>query len=171
MSAVVKKEKVVTKARDPSLPPRSIRYSLPDLIELIPKPEPGTPQDEWEHKNGWGLKFYRKRWARYAEPSYWTVTRYKPSTHGHKRKVWGVLTWRGQTASTAQHGKPAPAQPHRDDERSITSVNPLSDTVTTANAQAADSAQQQRDTAAHTPRTARLSSSPAHCVSLLVLQV
>jgi hypothetical protein len=102
LSAVAKKEKVVTKARDPSLPPRSIRYSLPDLIELVPKPEPDTPQEDWQHKHGWGLKFYRKRWARYAEPSYWTVTRYKPSTHGHKRKVWGVLTWRGQTGRAQQ---------------------------------------------------------------------
>ena len=86
--------------RDPSLPPPSSAFTLPQLIEKIPPPAPDTPQSEWQHKGGWGLKFYRKQWAKYPEPSYWTVTRYKPSTRGHKQKVWGVLTWRGQPAHT-----------------------------------------------------------------------
>ena len=94
--ASAKKVKAAAKVRDPSLPPPSSAFTLPQLIEKIPAPAPGTPPTEWQHKGGWGLKFYRKQWAKYPEPSYWTVTRYKPSTHGHKRKVWGVLTWRGQ---------------------------------------------------------------------------
>ena len=88
--------KKLSKKRDPSLPPPPQRYSLPQLIEKIPPPPSGTDRSEWQHKGGWGLKFYRSAWARYAEPCYWTVTRFKPSTHGHKRKVWGVLTWRGK---------------------------------------------------------------------------
>ena len=86
----------VKKVRDPSLPPLPVRFSLPQLIERIPKPAPDLERSEWQHKGGWGLKFYRAGWARYEEPCYWTVTRYKPKVHGHKRKVWGVLTWRGE---------------------------------------------------------------------------
>ena len=100
MAAAASSAKVVSKKRDPSLPPPPQRYSLPQLIERIPRPPPDTDKSEWQHKGGWGLKFYRAGWVRYAEPCYWTVTRYKPSTHGHKRKVWGVLTWRGETRRT-----------------------------------------------------------------------
>ena len=99
-----KKSSTPVKVRDPSLPPPSTGFTLPGLIDLIPPPAPGTPQSEWQHKGGWGLKFYRKRWAKYPEPSYWTVTRYKPSTHGHKRKVWGVFTWRGQSNTVRGEG-------------------------------------------------------------------
>ena len=91
-----------SKKRDPSLPPPPQRFSLPQLIERIPRPPAEADRSEWQHKGGWGLKFYRTGWARYAEPCYWTVTRYKPSTHGHKRKVWGVLTWRGQWCDSTQ---------------------------------------------------------------------
>ena len=96
-SAAASGSKKLSKKRDPSLPPPPQRYSLPQLIERIPRPPAAADKSEWQHKGGWGLKFYRAGWVRYAEPCYWTVTRYKPSTHGHKRKVWGVLTWRGQT--------------------------------------------------------------------------
>lgn len=85
-----------SKLRDPSKPPLPGRFSLPQIISFIPKPET-EDRSQWKHKNGWGLKFYRSGWARYTEPCYWTVTRFKPSTHDHKPKVWGVLTWRGVT--------------------------------------------------------------------------
>jgi hypothetical protein len=50
------------------------------------------------HKYGYGLKFYRDFWARYPEPSYWTVVKYRPKPkEGGKARVWGFRTWRGVT--------------------------------------------------------------------------
>ena len=127
LAAAAAKAKTPRKTRDPSLPPPSAAFTLPDLIEHIPPPPPDAPQSEWQHKGGWGLKFYRKQWAKYPEPSYWTVTRYKPSTHGHKRKVWGVLTWRGQRTAAHTRGGGYRGRRGRSDVMMTTSqsVNPL----------------------------------------------
>ena len=89
------------KAAEAAKPKRPRPYNLFELISLLPKPENPhkSAKDTWKHKNGWGLKFYRKPWARYPEPCYWTITRHKPAQHGHSAKLWGILTWRGQSIS------------------------------------------------------------------------
>ena len=92
-AAVVTKPKLAF--RDPSKPPKPIHHRLFSLIAALPKVPSDTPLDANTHKNGFGLKFYRRSWTKYPEPSFWTVTRYKPQTHGHHKKIWGLLTWRG----------------------------------------------------------------------------
>jgi len=100
-AAVVEKPKL--QHRDLSKPLRPIHHTLFSLIAALPKVPANTPLDANTHKNGFGLKFYRRSWTKYPQPSFWTVTRFKPQTHGHHRKVWGVLTWRGSyTAHTVE---------------------------------------------------------------------
>jgi len=95
-AASKEKEKEVRKTRDPSKPPLPQRYSLSQLLLKIPLPsKENNDKSTWHHKHGWGLKFYRARWAKYPEPCYWTITKYKPSQMNRQDHVWGVLTWRG----------------------------------------------------------------------------
>jgi len=76
-------------------------WNIFEIIEKIPKPIAFNPKDKatFVHKNGHGLHFARSVWFRYPEPSFYTVTKFKPSMHGHRPKVWGVLTWRGKKTS------------------------------------------------------------------------
>jgi len=69
--------------------------TLYSLIDKLPKPANPDDPSTFFHKNGFGLKFYRKLWNRYPEPCYWTITRFKPSQHGHRPRAWGIFTWRG----------------------------------------------------------------------------
>jgi len=76
-------------------------WNIFEVIEQIPKPALFHPKDKntFVHKNGFGLNFGRGLWFRYKEPCFYTVTKFKPSMHGHRPKVWGVLTWRGRKMS------------------------------------------------------------------------
>jgi hypothetical protein len=100
------KDAVVKKKRDNTIP-RPQAFNLYQLIHLLPsynanfnnsntnQKNPPNPSDSsiQLHKNGFGLKFYRQSWAKYQQPSYWMITKFKPITHNHKEKAWGILTW------------------------------------------------------------------------------
>lgn len=75
--------------------------SIFQLAKALPRPEKPSFEDKatWLHKNGHGLKFYRPLWTRYPEPCYWTIAKIKlkSGTSVNVHRVWGFLTWRGQT--------------------------------------------------------------------------
>jgi Mitochondrial 28S ribosomal protein S34 len=81
--------------------PKTRRPTLFDLIAMLPRPGlvPTPKPVGWAqsvNKFGIGLQFRRKDWnPDYPEPCFWTITRFKPSLHGRRPRVWGILTWRG----------------------------------------------------------------------------
>ena len=91
-----------TKPRIPSQRITKLTHpTLPELIESLPKPVVDYDADEsnkdtWKHKNGYMMKFFRTEW-RYPEPCYYTLTKYRPANEHQRAKVWGILTWQGQT--------------------------------------------------------------------------
>jgi hypothetical protein len=52
--------------------------------------------------HGVGAHFFRVRYARYAEPSFVTVTRVVPGPGGAGGKVWGLVTFRGESYGRLQ---------------------------------------------------------------------
>jgi hypothetical protein len=49
---------------------------------------------------GVGETVSRASWGRYADPCYYTITKVKSSEGKGSRKVWGIKTWRGKSATT-----------------------------------------------------------------------
>lgn len=66
--------KAAKKAKLAALPPDAPRprkaKNLEELINSLPKPADPKNRATFVHKNGWGMKFFRKSW-RYDEPCFW----------------------------------------------------------------------------------------------------
>jgi len=88
-------EKLAAEAADP----KKRKYkgkNLEELIALLPKPADPKDKSTWVHKNGYGMKFFRRIW-KYPEPCFWTLVKWKPRQGSHSPAAWGILTWRGVT--------------------------------------------------------------------------
>lgn len=91
-----REEKLAAIAADPSKAPRRRQKNLEELIAILPKPADPKDRSTWVHKNGYGMKFYRRIW-KYPEPCFWTLIKWKPRQGSHSPAAWGILTWRGVT--------------------------------------------------------------------------
>lgn len=75
IAAVANKDKSKKKEKKPE-------YNLYQLLKLLPN-------------GGLGLNVYRNHYARYEEPSYWTIVKITPASEKTKCRIFGVFTWRG----------------------------------------------------------------------------